>query len=79
VPLKTTVLPFILRGVSLLGINSVEVANAERRRIWGLLAECLDRELLDSLTAEIGLEELPDAARRVLAGQVRGRVAVRVV
>ena len=78
VALKTTVLPFILRGVSLLGVNSVEVANAERRRIWGLLADGLDRDLLDSLTAEIGLEELPAAARRVLAGQVRGRVVVRV-
>jgi acrylyl-CoA reductase (NADPH) len=78
VSLKTTVMPFILRGVSLLGINSVEVANAERRRIWGLLAEGLDRDLLDSLTTEIGLEELPEAAKRVLAGQVRGRVVVRV-
>jgi len=78
VPLKTTVLPFILRGVALLGVNSVEVANAERRRIWGLLAEHLDRDLLDSLTAEIGLEELPEAARRVLAGQVRGRVVVKI-
>ncbi|MFN0101701.1 MAG: MDR family oxidoreductase [Bryobacteraceae bacterium] len=76
--LKTTVLPFILRGVSLLGVNSVEVANSERRRIWGLLANYLDRDLLDSLTSEIGLEELPEAAKRVLAGQVRGRVVVRV-
>lgn len=76
--LKTTVLPFILRGVSLLGINSVEVANAERRRIWSLLADVLNRDLLDSLTSEIGLEELPEAAKRVLSGQVRGRVVVRV-
>ena len=78
VSLKTTVLPFILRGVSLLGVNSVEVANAERRRVWGMLAASLDRELLDGLTAEVGIEELPEAARRVLAGQVRGRVVVRV-
>ena len=78
VSLKTTVLPFILRGVSLLGVNSVEVANAERRRVWGMLAAGLDRELLDGLTAEIEIEDLPEAARRVLAGQVRGRVVVRV-
>lgn len=78
VSLNTTVFPFILRGVSLLGVNSVEVANAERRRIWGLLAEGLDVALLDSLTAEIGLEALPEFAGRVLAGQVRGRVVVRV-
>ena len=56
----------------------MEVANAERRRVWGMLAAGLDRELLDGLTAEIGIEELPEAARRVLAGQVRGRVVVRV-
>jgi acrylyl-CoA reductase (NADPH) len=76
--LNTTVFPFILRGVSVLGVNSVEVANAERRRIWGMLAEGLDVAVLDSLTAEIGLEELPEWAGRVLAGQVRGRVVVRV-
>lgn len=76
--LQTTVLPFILRGVSLLGVNSVEVANAERRRIWGLLVDSLDRDLLDGLTSEIDLDGLPDAAKRVLAGQVRGRVVVRV-
>jgi len=58
--------------------RSVEVANSERRRIWGLLAEGLDVAVLDSLTAEIGLEELPEYAARVLAGQVRGRVVVRV-
>ena len=78
IALQTTVFPFILRGVSLLGVNSVEVLNAERRRIWGLMAEGLDAGLLDSLTAEIGLEELPEWAGRVLAGQVRGRVVVRV-
>jgi acrylyl-CoA reductase (NADPH) len=76
--LQTTVLPFILRGVSLLGVNSVEVANAERRRIWGLLAAGLDRETLDGLTGEIGLEEVAEAGRRVVAGQVRGRLVVRV-
>ena len=76
--LNTTVFPFILRGVCLLGVNSVEVANAERRRIWGLLAECLDRDLLDSLTEEVALEDVAGAAKRILAGQVRGRLTVRV-
>ncbi|MBL8239055.1 MAG: oxidoreductase [Bryobacterales bacterium] len=79
VSLQTTVLPFILRGVSLLGVNSVEVENAERRRIWGLLADLLGRDLLDSLTTEIGLEELPEWGEKVLRGQVRGRVVVRVL
>ncbi|HEU0119422.1 MAG TPA: MDR family oxidoreductase [Bryobacteraceae bacterium] len=76
--LQTTVFPFILRGVSLLGVNSVEVANEERRRIWGLLAEYLDRDLLDSITSETGLEELPEAAAQILAGKVRGRMVVRI-
>lgn len=76
--LHTTVFPFILRGVSLLGVNSVEVANEERRRIWRLLAEHLDRGLLDSLTSEIALEDVQEEGRRILAGQVRGRVVVRV-
>lgn len=78
VQLNTTVFPFILRGVSLLGVNSVEVANAERRRIWGLLAEYLDRDLLETMTREVALEEVGAEAERILAGQVRGRVVVRV-
>jgi acrylyl-CoA reductase (NADPH) len=78
VQLNTTVFPFILRGVSLLGVNSVEVANAERRRIWALLAEYLDRDLLESMTREVALEDLDAEAERILAGQVRGRVVVRV-
>lgn len=76
--LQTTVFPFILRGVCLLGVNSVEVANAERRRIWGLLAECLDRDLLDSLTEEVALADVLPVAKEILAGQVRGRMVVRV-
>jgi len=76
--LSTTVFPFILRGVSLLGVNSVEVENAERRRIWRLLADYLDRDLLDSLTSEIALADVREASERILAGQVRGRTVVRV-
>jgi len=76
--LSTTVFPFILRGVSLLGVNSVEVANEERRRIWRLLADYLDRDLLDSLTGEIALADVRAASERILAGQVRGRVVVKV-
>lgn len=76
--LETTVFPFILRGISLLGINSVEVANAERRRLWNLLARQMDRGLLDSLTEEIALEDARGLAEAILAGRVRGRTVVRV-
>jgi acrylyl-CoA reductase (NADPH) len=76
--LHTTVYPLILRGVSLLGVNSVDISNAERRRIWRLLADYMDRDLLDSMTSEISLEQAESAARQILAGRVRGRTVVRI-
>ena len=76
--LETTVFPFILRGVNLLGINSVEVPNAERRRIWAQLAQHLNRDLLNLMTTEIPLDAVAEFAPRVLAGQVRGRIVVKV-
>jgi acrylyl-CoA reductase (NADPH) len=76
--LETTVFPFILRGVSLLGINSVEVPNAERRRIWASLAQHLNLDLLERMTTEIPLAGVAAAAPRVLAGLVRGRIVVRI-
>jgi acrylyl-CoA reductase (NADPH) len=76
--LATTVMPFILRGVSLLGINSVEAPLATRARVWERLARDLDTGLLDSLTTEIALDEVPAHASRILAGDTRGRTVVRV-
>jgi acrylyl-CoA reductase (NADPH) len=76
--LATTVMPFILRGVSLLGINSVEAPLVTRDRVWERLARDLDTGLLDSLTTEIALDEVPAYASRILAGDTRGRIAVRV-
>ena len=76
--LATTVMPFILRGVSLLGINSVEADLATRDRVWDRLARDLDTGLLDSLTTEIALDEVPAYAGRILTGDTRGRIAVRV-
>jgi acrylyl-CoA reductase (NADPH) len=76
VEVATTVLPFILRGVNLLGINSVEVPNAERRRIWQRLAETLPLDKLDGLTTEIGLERVPLYAPSILEGDVQGRIVV---
>jgi acrylyl-CoA reductase (NADPH) len=72
----TTVMPFILRGVTLYGINSVLVANEERQKAWALMARHLDAKKLDAMTVEIGLSEAIAYAPRVLDGQVRGRTVV---
>jgi acrylyl-CoA reductase (NADPH) len=72
----TTVMPFILRGVSLYGINSVFVANDLRTAAWRLLAQTLDAAQLERMTTEIGLSEAIAYAPRVLDGQVRGRTVV---
>jgi acrylyl-CoA reductase (NADPH) len=76
--LPTTVLPFILRAVTLAGINSVEAPLALREEAWDRLAADLDLDLLDSLTETIGLADAFDAAERILAGQVHGRTVVDV-
>jgi acrylyl-CoA reductase (NADPH) len=74
--LKTTVLPFILRSVALLGIDSVELPIERRRAIWNRLADDL-RPDVERLTAdEVGLAGVPDALERILAGGMRGRTLV---
>jgi acrylyl-CoA reductase (NADPH) len=73
-----TVAPFILRGVSLLGINSVLTPMPVRERAWSRLAEDLDPRKLDSLTREIGLAEVFDVAKEIVQGKIRGRVVVDV-
>ncbi|KQS17469.1 MDR family oxidoreductase [Frigoribacterium sp. Leaf186] len=76
--LPTTVLPFILRGVTLAGVNSVDAPPALRRTAWRRLATDLDLDLLDTATTEVDLADVVDAGRRVLAGETRGRTVVRV-
>ena len=76
--LPTTVLPFILRGVTLAGINSVECPTPLRERAWAALAAELDPALLDSMTTSVGLADALPAAERLLAGEVRGRTVVEV-
>lgn len=71
-----TVMPFILRGVTLYGINSVTVPNPQREAAWALMARHLDAGLLDSLATEVGLSEVIALAPALLAGQVRGRTVV---
>ena len=76
--LPATVMPFILRGVTLYGINSVHVPNAEREQAWALLARHVDADRLDAMTVEIGLSEAIVYAPRVIDGKVRGRTVVDV-
>ncbi|MEJ3405290.1 acryloyl-CoA reductase [Rathayibacter sp. YIM 133350] len=76
--LPTTVLPFILRGVALLGVNSVEAPLFLREEAWTRLATDLDLELLEAMTTEITLDEVADAGAEILEGRTRGRVVVRI-
>ncbi|TGD71328.1 oxidoreductase [Mangrovimicrobium sediminis] len=73
-----TVMPFILRGVSLLGIDSVMAPRAPRLAAWKRLAADLDVADLDVIGHEIGLSEAIGAASDILAGKIRGRVIVDV-
>jgi len=74
--LETTVLPFLLRGVNLLGIDSVMQPYDNRVKIWQRLIADLPMDKLDALTAEIPLGDVPKAAGDILKGQVRGRLVV---
>ncbi|WP_369135273.1 acryloyl-CoA reductase [Modestobacter sp. I12A-02662] len=78
VAVPTTVFPFILRGVNLLGIDSVQCPIERRREVWARLASDL-RPSLDALaTDEVELTQVPGALERILAGGARGRTLVRV-
>ena len=74
--LRTTVIPFLLRGVNLLGIDSVYQPASPRRAAWRRLARDLDLATLETMIVDAGLEELPRLAGDILKGQIRGRVVV---
>lgn len=76
--LPATVMPFILRGVSLIGINSVEAPLARREEAWRRLATDLDLGLLDGMTRVISLADVFGAAESILAGRLHGRTVVEV-
>jgi acrylyl-CoA reductase (NADPH) len=76
--LPATVMPFILRAVTLVGINSVEAPLALRETAWRRLATDLDADALAAMTAVIPLAEAVPAAGRILAGELRGRTVVDV-
>lgn len=77
--LPSSVAPFILRGVCLLGIDSVMCPIEPRKAAWQRLASDLDRTKLAEITNEISLDEVPDWGAKILAGQVRGRIVVKIV
>ena len=76
--LNTTVFPFILRGVNLLGINSVYVSHNDRLLIWERLSRDLPLPLLDSMTQEAPLEDVFDLGEKIIAGAIRGRTVIRI-
>lgn len=76
--LPTTVLPFILRNVTLAGIDSVNAPQSVREEAWRRLASDLDPSLLESMTTQVGLAGVPRVVDELFAGKVRGRVVVDV-
>lgn len=76
--LPTTVMPFILRGVTLAGIDSVMAPLPKRQRAWDRLARDLDVALLERMVEEVPMEQAIAKAQQLMAGQVRGRVVVRI-
>jgi len=76
--LPGSVAPFILRGVCLYGIDSVMCPLARRQEAWKRLENDLDRQKLAAMTREIDLSGVPEAAAAILAGQVRGRIVVKI-
>jgi acrylyl-CoA reductase (NADPH) len=76
--LPTSVAPFILRGVALLGIDSVYRPRADREEAWRRLEFDLDREKLSEMTTEIGLADVIEAGRQIVDGRVRGRITVKI-
>lgn len=76
--LPASVAPFILRGVTLAGIDSVMAPRARREAAWTRLARDLDTAKLDAMTQEVGLQDAIGLGAQILAGQVRGRMVVNV-
>ena len=76
--LPTTVLPFILRGVTLAGVDSVMAPPALRREAWRRLARDLDPAKLEAITSEVSLEEAIARAQALMEGKVRGRIVVTI-
>jgi putative YhdH/YhfP family quinone oxidoreductase len=79
IELKTTVLPFILRGVRLIGVDSALTPMPLRRRVWERLASDLKPRHLAEIASSIGIEDLGDYFARMLKGGIRGRAVVKIL
>ena len=76
--LPATVIPFLLRGVNLLGINSVTQPYANRVRAWNRVAPDLPMDKLEAMVSEAALQDLPRLGAEILKGAVLGRVVVKL-
>lgn len=76
--LPTTVMPFILRGITLAGVNSVMAPKAKRDEVWQMLNLHLDRDILNSITSRAAFSDVETVAANMLDGKVRGRVLIDV-
>jgi acrylyl-CoA reductase (NADPH) len=71
-------MPFILRGVQLLGIDSVMAPMSKRQAAWNRLAKDLNLSKLESMIEEITLDQVPEYAKALMAGKVAGRIVVKL-
>jgi acrylyl-CoA reductase (NADPH) len=76
--LPTSVAPFILRGVTLYGVDSVMASIEKRQQAWGRLAKDLDLNQLEKMIVEIPFEDIPVTAEAILKGKVRGRTVIKI-
>jgi acrylyl-CoA reductase (NADPH) len=76
--LPSSVMPFILRGVTLRGIDSVMASQERRQRAWNVLSEILDRDQLREIYELVPMSQIPALAPRIVKGEVRGRIVVDV-
>ena len=76
--LATTVMPFILRGVTLAGVDSVMAPLHKRQRAWERLARDLDPAHIEAMVEEVSLEQAIGKAKELMDGKLRGRVVVRI-
>lgn len=76
--LNSTVMPFILRGVKLIGVDSVMASSDKRNAAWQRLEKELDFELLESLITDINFEDIPATCVNLLEGRTKGRIVVKI-
>lgn len=77
--LPTSVMPFILRGVRLMGVDSVMCPTARRKVIWERISEIMPAAAISQIVEEVSLEEVPERSKQMLAGQIRGRTLVNLI